>query len=293
MPSLEREAYRLRSLIDDADAIIVGIGSGMSSAAGFNHYNRAGMARAGMADWQQAFGFKSLFDGFYHLYPSLEQQWAYYARYIDFMLREPTSQPYLDLRSLIGHKDYFILSTNVDTQVEKTFPTERICNYQGSFAHLQCKQPCCDELFDASPYVERMLAGMEGFEVRSEDVPRCPHCGWQLVPWVRDDTFLQGAAWRESLGRYERFVRERSDRRVLLLELGVGEMTPGHHHAPVLEHDREAAGCAPFERKHLGRLGSVAAWKQGRGDPGRFGRPALGGAGRWRVTRSGRRAMRF
>lgn len=227
MPSLEREADRLRSLIDDADAIIVGIGSGMSSAAGFNHYNHAGMARAGMDDWQRAFGFKSLFDGFYHLYPSLEQQWAYYARYIDFMLREPASQPYLDLRSLVGHKDYFILSTNVDTQVEKTFPAERICNYQGSAAHLQCKQPCCDELFDAKPYVERMLAGMSGFEIRSEDIPRCPHCGWQLVPWVRDDTFLQGAAWRESLGRYERFVRERSNDRVLLLELGVGEMTPG------------------------------------------------------------------
>ena len=61
MPPLERVATRLRSLIDDADAIIVGIGSGMSSAAGFNHYNRAGMARAGMTDWQQAFGFKSAF----------------------------------------------------------------------------------------------------------------------------------------------------------------------------------------------------------------------------------------
>lgn len=134
MPSLEREADRLRSLIDDADAIIVGIGSGMSSAAGFNHYNRAGMERAGMGDWQQVFGFKSLFDGFYHLYPSFEQQWAFYARYIDFMLREPASRPYLELRSLIGHKDYFILSTNVDTQAEKTFPAERICNYQGSFA---------------------------------------------------------------------------------------------------------------------------------------------------------------
>ena len=71
------------------------------------------------------------------------------------------------------------------------------------------------------------LAGMAGFEVRGEDVPRCPRCGWQLVPWVRDDTFLQGAAWREGLGRYERFVRERGDGRVLLLELGVGEMTPG------------------------------------------------------------------
>lgn len=227
MPPLEREAMRLRSLIDDADAIIVGIGSGMSSAAGFNHYNHAGMTCAGMADWQKAFGFKSLFDGFYHLYPSLEQQWAYYTRYIDFMLREPASQPYLDLRSLIGHKDYFILSTNVDTQVEKTFPAERTCNYQGSFAHLQCKQPCCDEIFDASPYVERMLAGMAGFEIRSENVPRCPHCGWQLVPWVRDDTFLQGTAWRKGLERYEHFARERGSSRVLLLELGVGEMTPG------------------------------------------------------------------
>lgn len=39
--------------------------------------------------------------------------------------------------------------------------------------------------------------GSAGFEIRSDDVPRCPHCGWQLVPWVRDDTFLQGTAWRE------------------------------------------------------------------------------------------------
>lgn len=46
-------------------------------------------------------------------------------------------------------------------------------------------------------------------------------------PWARDDTFLQGAAWREGLERYERFVRECGDGRMLLLELGVGEMAPG------------------------------------------------------------------
>ena len=46
-------------------------------------------------------------------------------------------------------------------------------------------------------------------------------------PRACDDTFLQGAAWREGLGRYKRFVRERGGGRVLLLELGVGEMTPG------------------------------------------------------------------
>ena len=293
MPSLEREVMRLRSLIDDADAIIVGIGSGMSSAAGFNHYNRAGMTRAGMEDWQQAFGFKSLFDGFYYLYPSLEQQWAYYARYIDFMLREPASQPYLDLRSLIGHKDYFILSTNVDAQVEKTFPAERICNYQGSFAYLQCKQPCCDELFDATPYVERMLAGMAGI--------RDPQRGCPPMPALRLAACTVGARRHISAGRGVareprtiRALRARAQR----LPRAVagawrGRDDPWHHHAPVLEHDLKAAGCAPVERKYLGRLGSAAAWKQGRGDSGRFEHAALGGASRWRVTRSGRRAMRF
>lgn len=44
-------------------------------------------------------------------------------------------------------KDMYVLSTNVDTQIENAFPAERVCNYQGSFARLQCRQPCCDELF--------------------------------------------------------------------------------------------------------------------------------------------------
>ena len=113
MPPLEREAHRLRSLIDDADAIIVGIGSGMSSAAGFNHYNRAGMARAGMGDWQQAFGFKSLFDGFYHLYPSLEQQWAYYARYIERFIAVPPRMASLTFR--LGCRRKLALSTRAAT----------------------------------------------------------------------------------------------------------------------------------------------------------------------------------
>ena len=44
---------------------------------------------------------------------------------------------------------------------------------------------------------------------------------------IKKQTFLQGTAWREGLERYEHFVRERGSSRVLLLELGVGEMTPG------------------------------------------------------------------
>ena len=51
-----------------------------------------------------------------------------------------------------------------------------------------------------------------------------------LVPWVRDDTFLEGRVWKTQLNRYHAFLRhwlvEQADKKVLLLELGVGEMTP-------------------------------------------------------------------
>lgn len=48
---------------------------------------------------------------------------------------------------------------------------------------------------------------------------------------LRARRFSLMAIWprpsRENLERYERFVSERGNGRVLLLELGVGEMTPG------------------------------------------------------------------
>ena len=115
----------------------------------------------------------------------------------------------------------------MDTQAEKTFPDERTCNYQGSFAHLQCKQPCCDELFDASPYVERMLAGMAGFEVLSEDVPDARTAAGSLCRGCATTRFCRVRPGARASDDTSASCAKRSDRRVLLLELGVGEMTPG------------------------------------------------------------------
>ena len=58
---------------------------------------------------------------------------------------------------------------------------ERICSYS-KLRTFNASNTCCGELFDAGPYVERMLAKIAGFEFAA-DVPRCPHCGW-LAPWV-------------------------------------------------------------------------------------------------------------
>ena len=105
-----------------------------------------------------------------------------------------------------------------------TFTQNR--NSSGDFRYFQCSQPCHDKLYESHDLVSAMLDNMEGLEVPAEWIPRCPECGWKMVPWVQDNTFLQGEAWQTAYQRYEDFVRKYQGKKLLLLELGVGEMTP-------------------------------------------------------------------
>ena len=47
-----------------------------------------------------------------------------------------------------------------------------------------------------------------------------------MVPWVQDNTFLQGEYWKTAYQQYENFVDTYKNKKLLLLELGVGDMTP-------------------------------------------------------------------
>ena len=213
-------------LIRHADAVLVGAGSGLSSAAGYNHYHRNAVFEANFHDFEEAYGIQSLFHGFYYIYSKPEQQWGFYSRYIKFMEDAPAGQPYIDLVEILKDKEYFILTTNCDIQIPKVFPEDRICQFQGDFRYFQCSQPCHDKLYESHDLVSAMLDNMEGLEVPAAWIPRCPECGWKMVPWVQDNTFLQGEAWQTAYQRYEDFVRKYQGKKLLLLELGVGEMTP-------------------------------------------------------------------
>ncbi|NCB92476.1 MAG: NAD-dependent protein deacetylase, SIR2 family [Clostridia bacterium] len=227
---VKNDLMALLEQIERADAVVVGGGSGLSSAAGYNHYHWMPYFQKCMQDFIECYGFSSPFAGFYHCYSSPEQQWAYYARYLQAMWDAPTGQPYLDLKVILDKKDYFILTTNVDGQFNRVFDKERICSYQGDFSYLQCCQPCHDQIYMNREITAKMNQSIQGVILPSDHIPRCEECGRIMIPWVRDDTFLEGTAWKESVSRYERFLEkyiiEQPDKKVLLLELGVGEMTP-------------------------------------------------------------------
>lgn len=221
----------LAEKICQVDAVLIGGGSGLSSAAGYNHYHWMPYLEGQLQDFKEAYGFQSPFAGFYYCYSSPEQQWAFYARYIQSLWDAPTGQTYYALAEIVSGKEVFVLTTNVDMQFERVFPQNSICSYQGNVGYFQCSQPCHDRIYPNENIIREMCENMLGMRIPSELLPRCRECGRIMVPWVRDDTFLEGRDWKDGVIRYESFLKQcltkEKAKSVLLLELGVGEMTPG------------------------------------------------------------------
>lgn len=239
----KQQIAAVSKLIKEADAVVVGGGSGMSSAAGYNHYHWTPLFQERFALFREAYGFQSLFEGFYYLYSSYEEQWGYYSQYIKFLYDAVPGQPYRDLYEILEDKPYFILTTNIDMQFSKIFPEERICLFQGDFRYLQCSQPCHDQIYPNAELIAKMNRDLKGTRIPTELVPRCQLCGRAMVPWVRDDTFLEGDFWKSGVSRYRDFLTLYQDAKVVFLELGVGDMTPNIIRLPFwkMTYDRPGA----------------------------------------------------
>ena len=83
----------LAERIDQADAVVIGGGSGLSSAAGYDHYHWSPALSEALAPFREQYGFTSPLAGFYHCSSSYGEQRGYYSQYIRFMWEAPTGQP--------------------------------------------------------------------------------------------------------------------------------------------------------------------------------------------------------
>lgn len=65
-------------------------------------------------------------------------------------------------------------------------------------------------------------------KIPKELVPYCPNCGETMeVNLRKDDYFVEDDNWHKLHKNYEDFINKYKDKKILLLELGVGFNTPG------------------------------------------------------------------
>ena len=218
---------KLKTALNEADAVVIGAGAGLSTSAGFS-YNGERFHKY-FADFEAKYGFHDMYSGGFYPYATPEEHWAYWSRYI--LINRYTDAPkpvYEELFRLVKDRDYFVITTNVDHCFQRTgFDKKRLFYTQGDYGLFQCSEPCCQETWDNEAVIRQMVAEQKDMKIPSALIPRCPHCGKPLTMNLRsDDRFVEDEGWHEAAGRYANFLRTREGQKILFLELGVGYNTP-------------------------------------------------------------------
>ena len=225
--SCSEQIKRLKAALQDCDAVVIGAGSGLSTAAGFIYTGER--FEKYFSDFAEKYGIRDMYSGGFYPFPTKEEVWAYWSRYIYINRYMDAPEPvYDDLLKLVADKDYFVITTNVDHCFQKAgFDKKRLFYTQGDYGLFQCSEPCCQETFDNEAAIREMVKRQENMKVPTELLPVCPHCGKPLTMNLRcDDTFVEDEGWHKAAERYENFLRTRNEQKILFLELGVGYNTP-------------------------------------------------------------------
>lgn len=218
---------RIKELLQNADAVIIGAGAGLSTSAGFTYTGRR--FEENFPDFIKKYGIRDMYSGGFYPFESPEEYWAYWSRYV-FINRylDRDNGTYERLYGLVKDKDYFVLTTNVDHQFQKAgFDKQRLFYTQGDYGLFQCSVPCHNATYDNEKVIRGMVEQQADEKVPTELIPRCPVCGKPMTMNLRaDSTFVQDDGWYRAGERYSDFLRRHSGLKMLLLELGVGMNTP-------------------------------------------------------------------
>ena len=217
----------LKAALQDCDAVVIGAGAGLSTAAGFTYTGER--FEKYFSDFAAKYGIQDMYSGGFFPFATPEEHWAYWSRYIYINRYMDAPKPVYDaILKLVQDKDYFVITTNVDHCFQKAgFDKKRLFYTQGDYGLFQCGEPCCQETFDNEAVIREMVERQKDMKIPSALLPVCPHCGKPLTMNLRSDSkFVEDEGWHRAAERYENFLRTREGQKILFLELGVGYNTP-------------------------------------------------------------------
>ncbi|RVU73646.1 Sir2 silent information regulator family NAD-dependent deacetylase [Lactobacillus xujianguonis] len=215
--------------VHQADAILIGAGSGMSNAAGMDFwYSASPLFIKNMKYYHDKYHFDGVFNGFYTRFHSKEERWAFMLKSLQMILNIPPQKPTYDyLKTLIGDKPFHIVTTNQDALFKKAFLKDKVSEIQGSWDYYQASDTSNDQhLYDSHKMVAELLPKIIDHRLPTDLIPRSKVNGSELVAWARGPKFLEGERYYEEHQKLNKFMAEHRGDKILYLEMGVGRMTP-------------------------------------------------------------------
>ena len=132
---------------------------------------------------------------------------------------------YQNLSKLLNNKNYFIVSICNDGLIDqiKEIDKENVVKPCGGFEKLHCKNNCKNTLIDINqveiPLINKLSKNQE---VNLQDIPRCSVCNQPLVFNQVNQPGYDESEYLEDWNRYTTWLQKTLNKKILVLELGVG-----------------------------------------------------------------------
>lgn len=213
---------KIKELIKEADAVLIGLGSGISAAGGLDYFSEDVFKKLYPKYYEK--GYKYIFHAISeHWVCNITEEncydyWNFWTRHIyNVRYNVDTLLPYKLLKEIVLNKNYFAITTNGDGQTQRVF--ENVYAPQGDYSLFQCRVNCNDKLYDNKEFVLENLDNVK-------TIPRCSNCGDFLIPNLRVDNYFCETFGQTNYEKYYNFLMENKNKKLVILELGVGFNTP-------------------------------------------------------------------
>ena len=222
------ESELLAGLIDEADAVVVGIGAGMSAADGFTYIGER--FKSNFPDFIEKYNWFDMLQASLFKFPTLEEYWAFQSRFIVLnYLDQPAGKAYIALKEMIEKKPYHVITTNADNAFYAAeYNMDKVLYYQGEYVRMQCSEFCHDETYRDDDLMRQMAEQQQNMAIPSALIPYCPKCGAPMEKNKRtaEKGMVEDAKFRAQRDDYNAFLKEHKEGKVIYLEIGVGHTTP-------------------------------------------------------------------
>ena len=224
---MEELIIKSKKLIEEADVILIGAGAGLSSSAGLTYSGERFQKH--FSEFINKYEITDMYSAVFYPYKTLEEKWGYLSEHIYQNRYSDTGLTlYKVLLEIVRDKDYFVITTNVDSQFEKVgFKKEKIFEVQGNYGQFQCSVPCHNKVYSNKEIIFEMRKQRKDLKIPTNLIPKCPRCNAEMTTHLRvDNLFVQTEEWYKQQERYYKFLEKNQNKKIVLLELGVGFNTP-------------------------------------------------------------------
>tara|TARA_B100001287_G_C22662728_1_gene521215 strand:- start:378 stop:1238 length:861 start_codon:yes stop_codon:yes gene_type:complete len=224
--SLRKDIVNARTLLDEADAILIVSGAGMSVDSGVPTYRgNDGIWSKSIKIGDETYSYDEISSlKMWKTKPKLA--WGFKSRFYNLMKElEPHNGYYELLDNIKDRYDYFVATSNIDGYFKRSgFDINKIYEVHGSVNYLQCMDKKCNIL---NGVVEARNMPTYNEETFIADwLPMCEHCGNMSRPNVSmfGDVEFYGKPYEYQRKRLNEwlFNLKKTNKKLVILEIGCG-----------------------------------------------------------------------